>query len=1106
LLDAFVRRVQEVLARHDGTLVDVTVGDKGSYLSIVFGAPTAHEDDPARAAATALELLELPGRHSDIGAIGPIRIGSARGRICAGSFGGPTRRAYGVAGREVNVAARLMEVAGPGRIVVSERVATALGDRFELRPLGSIAVKGLDDPPDAFELRHPSVGRAHEGPRVGTSSTTGPALVGRSAETATLSAALDEVERGAGRSVLLRGEPGVGKSRLMDAALDEARRRGMRIVKGVGSPVDQSTPFAAWQPIFAALVETDGRAPTDADVERLLAPLAEEDSDRAALLGAVLPFDLPETDVTLQMTPEARQENTLRMLVRLFEGHRGEGALVLAMDDSQWIDSSSWALLLRLVREVQRALIIVAARTDIGADPAPMEALIQVHGLQTIELQGLAHDDVLTLICQALRVDSLPDAVARFVGERAEGHPFFSLELAYALRDAGSLEIAAGRATVAADLERLEFPESIEGVIAIRLDRLTPEDRSTLKVASVLGQSFSAEVIADVLEPGLADGLDGRLAGLEARDLISADGEGSRRGYSFRHVLIRDVVYSRLLYAQRRQLHRRAAEYFEQLGQTSGSVTDGLLAYHWEAAGVPGRAIEHLEPAGSNALRDGSFREAAGFLDRAIILAGANAGRALGNEPTLDPVDVPARRTATWRWLAAQARYRLGDLDESRDLAEAAVGVLDRRPPSDGLALGAAVGMQAGTQLLHRLLPGRFIDRAPAVERERLQHATFAYLNLAELNYLASRKGRSAYAALRALNLAEQAGPSLALVETYGAICIIGGLVGRHGLADRYARLGRSAAAQVGQPYATAINLHQVCLYRSGTGPAGRLFVDYETGVGLFRSLGDKGRLRDCLGLAGIAAHLFGRLELGRRFLSELLATHDEGERSLPWTWGVTWLAAIDLRQGHTEEALAGLRRANASQGSERLDMTSITVHGLLSVALLRVGRVDEARVEADRTRSLIAASGGHPTGHPVLDGYAGLAEVSLAEWDAASSAAERKRARRQVEEACLFLDRYRRVFPIGEPAFRLYRGHLAARVGGQRTAVQEWKRSLRAAEALDMRYETARAHLALGTAVKAERVERDTHLGAAAAALTEMGVPADAPGLGVIHEGRSAT
>ena len=206
--------------------------------------------------------------------------------------------------------------------------------------------------------------------------------------------------------------------------------------------------------------------------------------------------------------------------------------------------------------------------------------------------------------------------------------------------------------------------------------------------------------------PGLLMRLDRRLVGLEALDLIAADGDGSRRGYSFRHVLIRDVVYSRLLYAQRRQLHRRAAEHYEQLGQSTGGVPDGLLAHHWEAAGVPGRAIEYLESAGTDALRDGAFREAAGFLGRAIDLAEADAVQATDRADPRAGRGHPAT-DAMWRWLAAQARYRLGDLDQSRDLAEAAVGVLDRPLPRDGLALGAAVGMQAGTQLLHRLVPGR---------------------------------------------------------------------------------------------------------------------------------------------------------------------------------------------------------------------------------------------------------------------------------------------------------------------------------------------------------------------------------------------------------------
>ena len=148
-LDVFIRGCQGVLARHEGALVDVTVGDKGSYLSIVFGAPVAHEDDATRAAAAALEIRDL-SREAD--SIASIRIGIASGRICVGTFGGPTRRAFGVQGREVTVAARLMEVAAEAEIILSERVAREGAGRFDLRPRGSVKVKGFGDPLVISEL------------------------------------------------------------------------------------------------------------------------------------------------------------------------------------------------------------------------------------------------------------------------------------------------------------------------------------------------------------------------------------------------------------------------------------------------------------------------------------------------------------------------------------------------------------------------------------------------------------------------------------------------------------------------------------------------------------------------------------------------------------------------------------------------------------------------------------------------------------------------------------------------------------------------------------------------------------------------------------------
>ena len=146
-------------------------------------------------------------------------------------------------------------------------------------------------------------------------------------------------------------------------------------------------------------------------------------------------------------------------------------------------------------------------------------------------------------------------------------------------------------------------------MIAVRLDRLPPETRTTLKVASVIGDPFSAPLIGELLGSGSIKDLDDQLESLQGLDMISAGPPGPDGDYRFRHMLIRDVVYGRLLFAQRRQLHRRAAEHYERASSSAIAAPDALLAHHWEGAGVPARAIDHLEVAGTAALRDGAFVE-----------------------------------------------------------------------------------------------------------------------------------------------------------------------------------------------------------------------------------------------------------------------------------------------------------------------------------------------------------------------------------------------------------------------------------------------------------------------------------------------------------------
>ena len=1074
-LDELVHIVQRSLERYEGILVDIATDERGTYACCIVGAPVSHRDDVRRAADAALDVLSAA---EEANVPESLRIGVSYGRVWAGTYGTASRSCYAARGDAVNLAARLMDRASPGEVLVTDRVAAAVAATHTTETFASLELKGQSQMLEVARLQ----GRRRRASAQAASAVSTP-IVGRAAELAVIASTLAEGAEGSTRVVAVCGEAGLGKSRLLQAAAGEAEARGFRLLASAGSAVEQSSPYLAWRAVLEGLLGASSRILSPDDLERILLPLGAEAYEQASLLAGLLPVEPTETDVTRWMAPAARQENLQRLLVRLFEAHRGSAPVLLVLDDLQWFDSASLQLVVRLLRTSQQLVVVSAIRLDDGTAGDKLEALKQTGRARLIELGPLDGDETLSLVAAALGVGNLPAPVARFIAERGAGQPFYSLELGRALRDAGLLEVAHSRASLraGADLDSLEFPETVEAVIASRVDRVPADAQAALKVASVLEQAFTPDVLQE-LSDRVASRVVDDLADLEALDLLTHDSASG--GYRFKHVLIRDVVYGRLLYAQKRSLHRRAAEAYER----TGTVPAGVLAHHWERAGLADRAIDALEVAGDEALQAGAFRESAGFLGRAIALA--DGKQPPGAETAEAPPEVPALRRADWEWHAAQAHYRLGELGESRALAEAAVSAFDRPFPRRG-ALAAALALQLVRQLSHRLASRVLVDRASAEDRPRLLHTVRAYFNLAEVYYLASLKPRSAYAALRGLNLAEVAGPSLELVEAYGAICIICSLVGRHGLAERYGRLGSETAARVGLPYAKAINLHQVSLQRSATGRYDAILADEEAAVALFRRLADKGRVRDSLTIAGVAAHQAGRLEVAERLMSDLLATREENEDFLQEIWAQTWLGAVALRRGNAAKAVECLQRAASLQQPAKVDINAVAIHGLLALALLRAGRPDEAAAEAERTSALIRETGGRPTVHSVLDGYSAVADVELGLWDGAESNERKSHCRRRASEACRNLRAYRRVFPIGEPARRLYAGEYAWRLGRRRRAFRSWRRSLAAAQRLDMRYEAARAHKALAAHLPDEDPRRARHADAARELLEAMGAAA---------------
>ncbi len=1066
-LDAYARFAQHTLDGYGGTLFSIAVDAKGSYLCAGFGAPVAHDDDPLRAAAAALALSRPPERPGAITAGG---IGLARGRLYAGLYGGETRRTFGLQGNTMNLAARLMESAEPGEILVEESLAQLLDGRNELRPLAPRLVKGRADAVAARAL----IGARLPSP----AAPAAPHLVGRDHERGALESCLLRLGDRAGGVVVLEGEAGIGKTRLVRHLTDRAAAAGVAVHAGAGDPIERGAPYHGWRPIFTDALglgglPADPGARSDLARERLatLAPtsVAGDVADVAALFSAVLPLQVPEGPVSGGLSGEARGEATRDLLAQTLGTLAGAAPTLVVLEDAHWLDSASLALALRLAVAPGPLLLVLTTRPVAESAPAELERLLAIPECQHLRIRPLGPSESLEVAVRAIGGEATA-RLAALIEAKAGGNPLFTRELAYAMRDGDLVGRVVDGRPQGDSLE--ESPDRVETVIASRVDRLPAAAQTLLKVGSVLGAAFAEDAVSALAGPRALE-QRGRLEELE---LLAAPAAAAPGMIAFRHALIRDVVYSQLLYAQRRDLHGRAAAYYEQTDAVGS--TPAALAHHWEQAEEPAKAVAHLVAAGEAALHAGAFRECLEAYERALELSAGDVSEAL---------------RARWTWHAAHACYRLGYIDRSRELGARAIAVLDQPVPDGAMpAVVAAACGELARQAAHRIIPRLLPRPAPRPAHDEIRFAVEALVMMCEVYYVAADKARSSYAALRALNLVETIEPGAELARSYGAMSIIAGLVGLHKLAERYVELARQTSAGLDDPECAAHTLQQISMYRSSVGPYDAFGELYATAIAGYRRLGNRPRLRDTAGMAAIADHIFGRPELAEERMHELLAAVEPHEVTLGAAWAHLWLGIVALRRGDPAATLRRLATADELRDREAVDIISVNVHAISALALWRSGRDAEAAVEEAAARALVRRLGRRPAAHIVLDGYCALAEIALAAWDEAASPVERVRARLRVRDARRSLRTFARSFAIGAPARWLYEGERALRRRRTDRAFAAWRRALDTAAKLDMRHELALAHAALGDHLPAGP-DADRHRAEGVRLLAQLGEPAAA-------------
>jgi class 3 adenylate cyclase/tetratricopeptide (TPR) repeat protein len=938
-LDECLQNVQEAAARHEVTIFDTDPAPGGGKIMLAAGAPRSAGRDEERMLRTLRRVLDRPGTL-------PLRAGVNCGRVFADEFGPSYRRTYTVKGDAVNLAARLMGKAGPGEILAARAVIERSRARFDVRPVEPFHVKGKAQPVEAVV-----VGALEES--AGAAGGDLP-LVGREQELATLRAGLEEARRGRGTVIELAGEPGIGKSRLVEDVC--ATAAGMTRLKTTGEEYEASRAyFAVENPLRELLGIRTGEA-----LEERVRSAAPHLLPWLPLIAIPLDVEVPSTPETDRLGERYRKAQLEQAVGELLGAILHEPALIVA-EDTHWMDEASLDLLRALARDVRSCpWLVLATRRPEGAPLVP--------DATEIELKPLDEDAVEALIHAATERAPLPGHAARALAERSGGNPLFLTEL------------VAGAATL--DTEVL--PDSVEALVTAQIDRLSPADRGLLRQASVLGRSFDETLLAGAVEQPPDEDAWGRLEDFLVREL-----KGLVR---FRHALIRDAAYEGLPFRRRRELHGRAAETIERLAGGGADGEAAPLSLHFFHAQRFEPAWRYARIAGGRARGIYAHAEAADLYVRAI-----DAARHVRDVPL---VEVAAVCEALGDSLASLGLFRRSG-DANRDarrrrrgdaIAEASLMLKEGwMAERDGRFAQALRWFSRGL----RLLDGA--EDTPA--RAQRAHLLAGYATVRQM------QGRSADAirwCVAAIAAAELAGERKALAQAY------------YVMDWAYMELGRSDEA-VSLPLALAIyeemdDLSNQAVIREMMGGFAYYEGRWEEAVELyeraradFEKVGAPAlRATDTFNVAEIRCAQ-GHLEEARGLLEDAMRVWRAAGWSSMVAAATKELGTVAFREGRLDEALRLFEEAHATYAQVGWQHKLVDTDGRIAECLILKGDargLEIARDALTRARSLGAQSVHLPMLHRVV-GYGllqqGDATGAAAAFDESLRLARDQRAQYQV-------------------------------------------------------------------------------------------------------------
>jgi ABC-type oligopeptide transport system substrate-binding subunit/class 3 adenylate cyclase len=632
------QRVSDAVHRYEGTVAQLL----GDGVLAFFGAPLTHEDDPERAVRAALDLQdsmrdyrrELEGLLDDF----QMRVGIHTGEVVVGSVGSDDHHEYLAVGDAVNIAARLENAADPDHILVSKACAKFIDHIFEFGAITGIKAKGKSEPIDAALVLglnpEPGLARGIGGVRT--------PFVGREEEIAQLDTAISNLCHGQGQIVILLGDAGIGKTRLVEQARENSSLRNVNQQESHFAPssirwlegraLSYGGSLSFWiinQLLLADLELTEGTAQVKikAALRRRLNKIFGEEKAQQAFPYIAHLMDIKMADLEREaiqnMDGEAIKYQTLIYLCEYFEGVAAEAPTVLVLEDLHWADPSSLDTIRELLPLSDRVplMFIPLMRVDHEHGSWDLKNHIEStfpHRAAVISLRRLAHKESQLLVRELLQPEIIPENVRQLILTRSEGNPFYLEEIVQHLLDSGLLREEDGQWVVEDRIEEIGVPETLQGVLLARIDRLEEDVRDTLQMAAVIGKSFLYKLLEAIAEA--EQKLEVHLAQLQRADLVREKTRLPELEYIFKHSLTQEAAYNSLLVGRRRTFHHKVGKALEALFPDRQDEFLGFLAHHFKLAGKNKKASEFFIKAGDKARLSDAHNEAIALYQEAFPL------------------------------------------------------------------------------------------------------------------------------------------------------------------------------------------------------------------------------------------------------------------------------------------------------------------------------------------------------------------------------------------------------------------------------------------------------------------------------------------------------